>query len=79
MFHHFADEPGLTRGTAYKRPMPLCKIVYVKQPGQAGWRWQGVAAHGAPQSSERTYELFYECVIAARASGFAPTPELKCS
>ena len=60
--------------------MPFCKIVYVKHRGQnGGWRWQGVTTQGAPQSSEQTYQLFYECVMAARASGFAPTPELKCS
>ena len=59
--------------------MPFCKIVYVKHRGQAGWRWQGVTAQGAPQTSERAYELFYECVMAARASGYAPTPELKCT
>lgn len=59
--------------------MPFCKIVYVKKRGEAGWRWQGVTTRGAPQSSERTYPLFYECVLAARASGYAPTPELKCS
>lgn len=59
--------------------MSYCKIVYVKHRGQGGWRWQGVTRQGTPQSSERTYELFYECVVAARASGYAPTPELKCS
>jgi hypothetical protein len=59
--------------------MPYCKIIYVKHRGQAGWRWQGVSGQGTPQSSEQTYQLFYECVVAARASGYAPTPELKCS
>lgn len=59
--------------------MPYCKIIYVKQRGQSGWRWQGVPLHGTPQSSDKTYELFYECVVAARASGYAPIPELKCS
>jgi len=56
--------------------MPFCKIVYVTQ---RGWRWQAVPLYGAPQASEKTYELFYECVLAARASGYAPMPELKCS
>ena len=59
--------------------MPYCKIVYVKHRGQGGWRWQGVTPRGLPHASDRTYPLFYECVMAARASGFAPTPELKCS
>jgi len=50
----------------------------VKHRGQGGWRWQGVTTQGASQTSERSYELFYECVVAARANGYAPTPELKC-
>jgi hypothetical protein len=58
--------------------MLFCKIVYVKDRGQAGWRWQGVSTKAAPQLSDKTYPLFYECVQAARASGYAPTPELKC-
>ena len=59
--------------------MPFCKIVYVTHRGQAGWRWQGVSRQGAPQASDKTYPLFYECVVAARASGYALTPELKCT
>jgi len=56
--------------------MPFCKIVYVTQRGQRGWRWQALAKS---ESSAKTYELFFECVLAARASGYAPMPELKCS
>jgi hypothetical protein len=59
--------------------MPYCKIVYVKDRDQGGWRWQGVTTRGVSQASDRTYPLFYECVLAARASGYAPPPELKCS
>lgn len=58
--------------------MLFCKIVYVKDRGQSGWRWQDVSAKGGTQFSDKTYPLFYECVLAARASGYAPTPELKC-
>jgi hypothetical protein len=58
--------------------MPFCKIVYVKHRGQGGWRWEAVSAHGRSQVSDRTYPLFFECVLAARARGYAPTPELKC-
>lgn len=58
--------------------MPFCKIVYVKHRGQSGWRWQGVTLQGDPKASDKTYPLFYECVMAARANGYAPTPELKC-
>lgn len=59
--------------------MPFCKIVYVTQRGQRGWRWQALAVHGKPEASDKSYELFFECVLAARASGYAPMPELKCS
>lgn len=58
--------------------MPYCKIVYVKHRGQGGWRWQSVSGEGKPPVSDKSYPLFYECVLAARASGYAPTPELKC-
>lgn len=59
--------------------MSFCKIVYVKQRGQRGWAWQRVTSNGGRQSSERTYQLYYECVLAARAKGYSPVPELKCS
>lgn len=59
--------------------MHTCKIVYVKQPGETGWRWHGTAADGTRSTSAQSYALFYECVVAARASGFTPFPALKCS
>jgi hypothetical protein len=59
--------------------MHTCKIIYVKQSGAIGWRWQGQAADGTQRRSAVSYPLFYECVLAARASGFTPFPALKCS
>jgi len=59
--------------------MDTCKIVYVKQSGQAGWRWQALSRSGSARVSEQTYPLYYECVLAARAKGLAPFPALKCS
>jgi hypothetical protein len=59
--------------------MPTCKIVYVKQSGEIGWRWHGVTADGTRRTSTESYPLFYECVLAARASGFTPHPALKCA
>ena len=59
--------------------MHTCKIVYVKQGRNSGWRWQSLATDGQARTSERIYELFYECVSAARASGLTPSPALKCT
>ena len=59
--------------------MSFCKIVYVSHRGRAGWQWQSVAPQGKTRVSDQRYPLFYECVLAARASGYTPTPELKCS
>jgi hypothetical protein len=58
--------------------MPLCEIIYVRHKSGNGWKWRPVAAGGAPKApeneakaSEKTYQLFYECVTAARASGYS--------
>ena len=58
--------------------MQTCKIVYVKETDKSGWRWQSITTDGRPRSSHETYALFYECVVAARTSGFTPSPALKC-
>jgi hypothetical protein len=78
-FHHFAAAGGRATTAAYKRTMQTCKIVYVKQAGNTGWRWQSLATSGKSKSSERTYALYYECVTAARAHGLTPSPALKCT
>ena len=37
------------------------------------WKWRTIAApEAAPRQSAETYELFYECVIAARSAGLSP-------
>ena len=59
--------------------MDICKIVYLKQSGEAGWRWHAIDADGKRAASAHSYALYYECVVAARASGFTPSPALKCS
>lgn len=45
-----------------------CQIVYVGK----GWKWRAVSAEGATRSSPQSYELFYDCVLAARANGYSP-------
>ena len=53
--------------------MPLCEIIYVKHKTGNGWKWRPVAVDEAKaRPSEKTYPLFYECVTAARASGYIP-------
>ncbi|HEX7217686.1 MAG TPA: hypothetical protein VF280_00570 [Burkholderiales bacterium] len=52
----------------------ICEIIYVTQKNASGWKWRPLAAD-AP--CEETYPLFYECVVAARASGYGPA-HLKC-
>jgi hypothetical protein len=56
--------------------MPLCEVIYVKHKTGNGWKWRPVAAEDGVKASEKTYQLFYECVTAARASGY--TPNRKC-
>lgn len=53
-----------------------CEIVYVKQRQGSGWKWRAVAGSGPARSSEEVYGLFYECVQAARASGYDPADVL---
>ena len=50
-----------------------CSITYVKQGSTAGWRWQPVEG----DASREIYDLFYECVVAARKRGYEPG-NLKC-
>ncbi len=54
----------------------LCEIIYVKEKDAKGWKWRLVDPKGEPKASEATYELFYECIAAARAKGYHPN--LKC-
>jgi len=64
---------------AYNGPMnTLCEIIYVKDARARGWKWRLIAEPGkpAPQPSQETFELFYECVSAARAKGYRPN--VKC-
>lgn len=55
--------------------MQDCEIIYVK--AAKGWKWRALTESGSPQSCEETFQLYYECVLAARAKGFVP-PQIKC-
>ena len=57
--------------------MDQCEIIYVKDA--KGWKWRALTGRSSPkwQSSEETFQLYYECVLAARARGYVP-PAIKC-
>lgn len=50
-----------------------CEIFYVKRNGKLRWKWRATAESGAIDGPKDEYELFYECLSAARAKGFTPT------
>jgi hypothetical protein len=56
--------------------MHRCEIVYVVDA--KGWKWRALGDHQTrkPVRSEETFQLYYECVLAARAKGY--DPEIKC-
>ncbi|HZQ74132.1 MAG TPA: hypothetical protein VFB08_14540 [Burkholderiales bacterium] len=49
-----------------------CEIVAVKHGRSFRWKWRTLAAAGTARQSQETYELFYECVLAARSAGLDP-------
>jgi hypothetical protein len=53
-----------------------CEIRHVKHKDSFGWKWRHIRADGTVKESAQTYPLYYECVTAARASGYEP--QLKC-
>ena len=55
---------------------PVCEIFHVKKDGTLAWKWRAMRANGAVVESEQCYRLFYECIIAARESGYQP--QIKC-
>jgi hypothetical protein len=56
--------------------MPTCEIIYVQDA--KGWKWRalGDEQNAKRESSKETFQLFYECVSAARAKGYQPN--VKC-
>jgi hypothetical protein len=56
--------------------MGTCEIRHVKHKNSFRWKWRHVGADGTVKESAKTYPLYYECVTAARASGYEP--QLKC-
>ena len=52
-----------------------CEIFFVTRDGKLRWKWRNQAGDGASIRSEGEYELFYDCLSAAREEGFTPTYE----
>jgi hypothetical protein len=52
--------------------MKNCDIFHVPYKGSFRWKWRYVAPDGRVSESKLDYQLFYECVSAARESGYEP-------
>jgi hypothetical protein len=52
--------------------MRRCEIIYFKDV--MGWKWRtlGDGTGAKPETSDESFPLFYECVLAARAKGLRP-------
>lgn len=53
--------------------MNRCEIFHVRRKGKLRWKWRQTTDDGALDLSEHEYELFYECLSAARKNGLTPT------
>ena len=63
--------PCTTAPRVYKKAMSPCEIIYVKDA--KGWKWRTLSDENVqPKTSEETFQLFYDCVSAARAKGYKP-------
>ena len=52
--------------------MKPCEIYHVQHEKTFRWKWRHVDADGRVRESKDDYQLFYECVAAARESGYEP-------
>ena len=54
-----------------------CEIFHIPYNASYRWKWRAVDDDGESlEESQESYELFYECVVAARANGYQP--KIKC-
>jgi len=56
--------------------MKPCEIYHVAHKKSFRWKWRHVDANGQVSESKHDYALFYECVSAARESGYEPRVHL---
>jgi len=57
--------------------MMRCEIFHVPHQSSFRWKWRAIATDGSVRESQESYELFYECVCAARENGYKP--QIRCS
>jgi hypothetical protein len=56
-----------------------CEIFHVAHGRSFRWKWRRLSDDGSvKEESKETYQLFYECVCAARARGYQPNINIKC-
>jgi hypothetical protein len=60
--------PKLSQGKA----MQYCEIYHFPYKDSFVWKWRHTGEHGRVTESKESYPLFYECVCAARKSGYEP-------
>jgi hypothetical protein len=53
-----------------------CEIFHVPYKQTFRWKWRHVATDGRVEESRESYQLYYECVCAARKNGYQPP--IKC-
>lgn len=56
-----------------------CEIFHVPYKSTFRWKWRAIKTDGSVNESEESYELFYDCVCAARASGYKPQMQILCT
>ena len=52
--------------------MRICQVVRFRQEQADRWKWRYRAPDGAITESAESYAFHYECVTAARMSGYQP-------
>ena len=65
-----AIQVRIAKAQSKESSMRQCEIIYVQDP--KGWKWRAISAKNSPkrETSAETFQLFYECVLAARAKGY---------
>jgi hypothetical protein len=58
--------------TGEERAMQSCEIYHVPYNDSFAWKWRHISQDGRVTESKQAYALYYECVCAARESGFEP-------
>ena len=52
--------------------MKPCEIFHVQHQKSFRWKWRHVQDDGRVRESDEEYELYFECVSAARSRGYEP-------